>query len=316
MMPEEAPIKKQRSISMIKIMTRVFGIVLIGGLASQVAGMGALLRLLHLRASGEDSAAESPSDGAAALHTSPALPPSPALSVVDREELLRTQDYATLAAELYKGLDSKEPTLRFETHRWVTEQLERGLNPFLLYMDARTVCESNPVDYRAYAPAFKHLILCIVLTEVAQAICAAFGIESTPGAGIPDLATAMKVKFYAKYGGSTLNKHIRGHVDFKKIKAEAITLLQALNENDESIAALPLPHWVTRTSCGWALGWGMTWATLTAAELKVRENEVWMPAFVAQTKKALTERIAALEGLETWEAFFGVEGEGTAASEQ
>lgn len=315
MMPEEAPIKKQRSISMIKIMSRVFGIALIGGLASQAAGMDTLLRLLHLRAAGDAAAAESASDASAAHSTSLALPPSPALMAVDREELLRAQDYALLAADLYKGLDSKEPTLRFETHKWVTEQLEKGLNPFLLYMDARTVCESNPVDYRAYAPAFKHLILCILLTEVAQDICAAFGIEATPGSGVPDLASGMKSKFYAKYGSSTLNKHIRGHVDFKKIKAEAVALLSALSEDDEAITALPLPHWVTRTTCGWAFGWGMGWSTLTAAELKVRENDLWMPAFVAQTKKALTNRIAALEALETWEDFFGVEGGAAVASE-
>lgn len=216
------------------------------------------------------------------------------------------QDYAALSAELYAALDNtSESAKRFQTHQWITGELAKGLNPFLLYMDARTVFGSQPVDHRVYPPAFENLMLCIVLTEIAQGVAASFGYESSPGAGIPDLATAFKNKFRAQHGTGSLNAGIRSKIDFKEVQTQAIEKLAALGESDEAIAALPLPHWVLRTICGWRLGWGITWSTLTERELMTRKSSAFITALTAATKVVLAERLAALREKTTWENFLG-----------
>lgn len=229
--------------------------------------------------------------------------------------LLARQDYASLAPLLYAGLDSVDTTERFDTHRWVTSMLEKGLDPFLLYMDARTVCASSPVDHRVYAPALANLVLCIELTAVAQKVVAGFGFESTPGRGVMDLAGAFKHKFYGKYAGSALNEHILSVNPVKEIMGKVIERLRALLEDNDAIAALPLPHWVLKTTCGWALGWGITWSALTESELRSRENKSFMAALVAQTKEVLAASIEALGKIENWEDFFCVKKAEALASE-
>lgn len=221
-------------------------------------------------------------------------------------DLLARQDYAALSAELYAALDNVgESAKRFQTHQWVTEQLAKGLDPFLLYMDARTVFGSQPVDHRVYPPAFENLMLCIILTEVAQGVATNFGYESAPGKGIPDLATAFKNKFRAQHGTGSLNAGIREEVPFGDVQKAALTKLAALAESDEAIAALPLPHWVMRTTCGWSLGWGITWSTLTDSEISTRKQKAFMSALVAATKIVLAERMEALTAIKSWEDFLG-----------
>ena len=220
--------------------------------------------------------------------------------------LLAKQAYATLSEELYAALDNvSDSAKRFQTHQWVTEKLGTGLDPFLLYMDARTVFGSQPVDHRVYPPAFRNLMLCVVLTEVAQGVAQSFGYESSPGRGIPDLAARFKHKFRAQHGTGTLNRGIRGEVEFETVKGEAVKLLQGLLESDEAITALPLPHWVLRTSCGWSLGWGITWSTLTESELATRKTPAFMAALVAATKIVLADRMKVLAAIKSWEEFLG-----------
>lgn len=234
-------------------------------------------------------------------------PAAAAETFTDRcDRLLKSQDYSALSTELYAALDNlDDSTKRFQAHHWITENLKKGLDAFLLYMDARTVLKFNPVDHRVYPSAFENLILCIILTAVAQEVASSFGYESAPGKGIPDLAASFKKKFRRQHGDGTLNAGIRGKVLFDEVKTKALEKLQALHDVDESIAALPLPHWVLRTTCGWSLGWGITWSTLTPKELATRDNAAFAGALTAATKIVLGKQIEALTAMTTWEEFLG-----------
>lgn len=226
------------------------------------------------------------------------------------DTLLKKQDYDALSRELYASLDdlsAANSTKRFQANRWMSEKLTAGLDPFLLYMDARTAFGTSPVHHLAYAPAFENLMLCIVLTEVAQGVATSFGYESSPGKGIPDLASALKAKFRALHGNGTLNPGIRSEVVFASVQEQALAKLQALVESDEAVEALPLFHWVLRTTVGHFFGWGITWCTLTEAELAARSSKAFVAALIAATKTILAEQIAILTKVEDWDKFLGFE---------
>jgi hypothetical protein len=215
-------------------------------------------------------------------------------------DLLKDQNYYTLKRVLKPLYDQGTTAQQLAVERWTTAKLHEGMDPFLLYMNARQLFRGAGRD-DAYSAGFKDLMLCIALTSVAKEVVKSQGITVSL-----DVALCLKEKFRTEYATRGLSPEVLELISFEEVRSGVMHALQGLHDSDEALRALPLPYWVGKISTNF-LGWhGLWWGTLTEAELNTRNSSTVLDTIVVLTKAALIKHIEELEAIDSWNKFFGI----------
>ncbi len=216
------------------------------------------------------------------------------------DALLKDQNYYTLKRMLKPLYDQGSTGQQLAVERWTTAKLEAGMDPFLLYMNARQLFRgAGRAD--AYSIGFKHLMLSIALTSVAKEV-----VQMQGTTVLLDVASCLKEKFRTEYATGALSSDVLALISFEEVRSGVLHALQGLHDSDEDLRALPLPHWVGKISTNF-LGWhGLWWGSLTEAELNTRNTDSVLTTIVSLTKAALAKHMKELEAIDSWHKFLGL----------
>lgn len=237
------------------------------------------------------------------MDTHEVLPVLPAVAGVDTgalDALLKAQNYYMLKRVLKPLYDHGSTGQQLAVARWTTAKLEAGMDPFLLYMNARQLFRgAGRAD--AYSIGFKDLMLSIALTSVAKEV-----VQKQGTTVLLDVVSCLKEKFRKEYAVGALSSDVLALISFEEVRSGVLHALQGLHDSDEDLRALPLPHWVGKISTNF-LGWhGLWWGSLTEAELNTRNTDSVLTTIVSLTKAALAKHMKELEAIDSWHKFLGV----------
>ncbi len=221
------------------------------------------------------------------------------VDVSQLDSLLKDQNYYMLKRLLKPIYDKGTTGQQLAVERWTTAKLQTGMDPFLLYMNARQLFRGAGRD-DSYSKGFKDLMLSLALTSVAKEV-----VQKQGKTVSLDVALFIKEKFRTEYASRALSGDVLALISFENVRSRVIRALQALHDSDEDLRALPLPHWVDKISTVF-FGWqGLWWGALTQAELNTRNTDLVLTTIVSLTKTALAKHIQALEAIDSWHKFLG-----------